>query len=124
MLGKWRDHDLDKLARYVFSTITVDRMPADTYIKASELDTSLVLSVLDISRPEGLDDGEDYPEKYYEYARGLLDDLQGYIHERFAPLHYSAYHSPECDTKYRGCAPDCPKDLREKAAAKEEEEAI
>jgi len=31
-----------------------------------------------------------------------------------APRDYWVYHSPECGTKYRGCAPDCPKEVFEK----------
>jgi len=30
------------------------------------------------------------------------------------PKEWWHYHSRECGTKYRGCAPDCPKDIYER----------
>ena len=31
-----------------------------------------------------------------------------------APVDYWNYHHPDCGTRYRGCAPECPKDVFER----------
>ncbi len=41
---------------------------------------------------------------------------QGYS----GPLPWWTFHSPDCGTKYRGCAPDCPKDARERQQTAQE----
>lgn len=44
-------------------------------------------------------------------VRGTLGKPVG---QKVVPSDYCNFHSKDCGTKFRGCAPDCPKDIYER----------
>ena len=47
------------------------------------------------------------------YTSKLMGLMAGYF-ERKPPEDWWTYHTKDCGTKYRGCSPDCPKDIYER----------
>ena len=43
----------------------------------------------------------------------LMGLMAGYF-KRQPPENWWTYHTKDCGTKYRGCSPDCPKDIYER----------
>lgn len=47
------------------------------------------------------------------YTSKLMGLMAGYF-KRQPPENWWTYHTKDCGTKYRGCSPDCPKDIYER----------
>jgi hypothetical protein len=47
------------------------------------------------------------------YTAKLMGLMAGYF-KRQPPKNWWTYHTKDCGTKYRGCSPDCPKDIYER----------
>lgn len=68
--------DLEALATLVLRELSIDRAPADTYIKGEELCTSRVIAELKIAEFD--EELGEYPAEAVAYAGELLDELQAF----------------------------------------------
>lgn len=114
--------DLLKLATWVIKHLEVDVQAADTCIRldpdAGDLCVDLVLGEILKQTPEMFEDDGDvriWSQDQRVYARGCLESLQTFLKRiQITTLYWHCCHSPDCGTKYRDCAPDCPKDVWER----------
>jgi hypothetical protein len=108
MLDKPTDEHLLVLARHVIKNLKVSVQPADTYVSLPfDLTVGDVLAILDLVGSRAAD---------RTYAWECLKELGGFFTKVRVglPKKWSDCHSHECGTAYRGCAPNCPKDVWER----------
>ena len=113
------EKDLLKIATFVVRNLAVDIQAADTIIRSeTELNPIQVLSEILQQELRGpIKDGcREYSPEQMEYAKACLKSLGNFLKGVVLrePLPWYAIHTEECGTMYRGCSPDCPKDIWER----------